>query len=469
MESIDRNSAQKGSQGRKSSGEIGGGEIGGRGALDFIPEPLLTEQLLVSLWQKRAARQQRFKTNGGRQVRVLYPGRPSSSAGPDFRDAVFHLEGLGLVRGAVEIHRRQRDWDSHGHGADPGYNGVVLHVAQEVDGGDTRLESGQRVPVISLASLLDSAGTPSADDPADPVSGEDLSLWALLKEKGFPPPGSGEEMADMLDRAGDARFRQKSARYLAFLREQDPDQMFPEQTLYEGLCEALGYRHNRQTFLRLAQRSPCRALVQAAAALPQETRAGDLETWLLQLSGLAESPTIKLPRVGLGPPLHRREWHCFRVRPANHPWRRVAGAAVLLARFLESGLVAGLQQAAESGIPSRLTSALVVGKSDAGGRSLIGPGRARDLAVNVVLPFFHSLETHARAVVLVEGDREEDREGDLGQRYFQIYRRFGLLQDNVLLGEMRDRLLDPAGAGMIDSARRQQGLLHLHHLLCGGG
>ncbi len=166
MESIDRTSpqaseqtseqtgAQAGSRAGKSSGEIGAGDIGGGATRDFIPE-----QLLANLWQKRAARQQRFKTNGGRQVRVLYPGRPSSSAGPDFRDAVFHLEGLGLVRGAVEIHRRQRDWDFHGHGADPNYNGVVLHVALEVDRGDTRLQSGQQVPVVSLASLLDTVGT----------------------------------------------------------------------------------------------------------------------------------------------------------------------------------------------------------------------------------------------------------------------------------------------------------------------
>jgi hypothetical protein len=241
----------------RSSGEIGAGEIGGAATRDLIPE-----QLLASLWQKRAARQQRFKTNGGRQVRVLYPGRPSSSAGPDFRDAVFHLEGLGLVRGAVEIHRRQRDWDSHGHGADPNYNGVVLHVALEVDGGDTRLQSGRQVPVISLASLLDSAG--GSNGPwADPGPGEGFSLWDLLKEGGYPRPRTAPEMADLLDRAGDARFRQKSARYQALLREQDPD-----QTLYEGICEALGYRHNQQPFLKLAQRSPCRALVQAAGALP---------------------------------------------------------------------------------------------------------------------------------------------------------------------------------------------------------
>ncbi len=91
MESIDRTSpqtseqtseqtgAQAGSRDRKSPGEIGAGEIGGRASRDVIPE-----QLLASLWQKRAARQQRFKTNSGRQVRVLYPGRPSNSAGPDF-------------------------------------------------------------------------------------------------------------------------------------------------------------------------------------------------------------------------------------------------------------------------------------------------------------------------------------------------------------------------------------------------
>ncbi len=127
--------------------------------------------------------------------------------------------------------------------------------------------------------------------------------------------------------------------------------------------------------------------------------------------------------------------------------------------------MAGLQQAAESGIPSRLTSALVVGKVDAGGRSLIGPGRARDIAVNVVLPFFHALETPALAGLRGEGDPDSDP----GQRYSDSYRRFGLLQDNELLREMRDRLFDPAWSLAIDSARRQQWLLHLHHLLRGGG
>ena len=75
MESIDRTSAQiskqtgaqAGSQTGKSSEEIGAGDIGGGATRDLIPDQLLPEQLLASLWQKRAARQQRFKTNGGRE------------------------------------------------------------------------------------------------------------------------------------------------------------------------------------------------------------------------------------------------------------------------------------------------------------------------------------------------------------------------------------------------------------------
>ena len=41
----------------------------------------IPERLLAQLWQKRAARQRHFKTQGGRRVQVLYPGRSSSSAG----------------------------------------------------------------------------------------------------------------------------------------------------------------------------------------------------------------------------------------------------------------------------------------------------------------------------------------------------------------------------------------------------
>ena len=66
--------------------------------------PTIPERLLWKLWKRRAARQDEFRTSAGTRVRVLYPGRAGTAAGPDFRDALLDVEGVGLVRGDVEIH-----------------------------------------------------------------------------------------------------------------------------------------------------------------------------------------------------------------------------------------------------------------------------------------------------------------------------------------------------------------------------
>jgi hypothetical protein len=402
--------------------------------------------VLAGLWRKRAARQAWFRTGGGARVRVIYPGRAGRSAGPDFRDAILEVEGLGLVQGDVEIHLRQRDWDSHGHGKDPNYNGVVLHAALEVDSAVTTLRSGRQAPVVSLAALLEDGDRWDAR-PA-------LSLWTILDRQGYPRPGSPWALGGLLDRAGDHRFLLKSACFQRFLKEQGPD-----QTLYEGILEGLGYRHNEQPFLKLGARVPYAALQRAARLAPGENRALALESWLMRLSGLSPSagpPGPPLPRTGFGAPLPAGEWHCFRVRPSNHPRRRISGAARLLDRFIEEGLVAGLCRVAGAGSPRELTLALEVGGDTGGEKAWIGRSRARDLAVNVVLPFLHGLAGRRAG-------------GPSPQDCLALYRRFGKLQDNELTREMADQLVDTAWGGVLTTARRQQGLLHFHSLLSGAG
>ena len=423
----------------------------------------LPEKALARLWQKRAARQREFRTSGGRRVRVLYPGRPGTAAGPDFRDALLEVEGLGLVQGDVELHVRQQDWYNHGHDDDPNYSGVVLHAALEIDTRanprPTNLHSGHQAPTISLASLLEE-DAPAAAPCESESAGEESGLWALLERKGWHRPVDAEGMGRLLDAAGDARFRAKAAVFAALNSEQPPS-----QTLYEGLMEGLGYRANRQPFLKLAQAAPWRLLASEALSRPAAQRVAVIESRLLQLSGLAEADNVEGsgPRrpPGYGRPMLSEEWHTFRVRPANHPRRRIAGAARLLARFTdidggngeppEDCLVRGVCTVMAGAVPAKLTAALTV-KSEAGkGAALVGVDRARDLAVNVALPFCHALS----------GGGESNTDA------LALYKKFPKLQANEITREMAEQLLPTEWVGLVNTARRQQGLIHLHRQLAG--
>ena len=400
----------------------------------------LPERLLWKLWKRRAARQSEFRTGAGTRMRVLYPGRPGTSAGPDFRDALLEVEGVGLVRGDVEIHRRQQDWDAHGHGGDPNYSGVVFHAVLDAHDDETPLHSGASAPVVSLSDLLAETGDPAEDDSGDCSAAQEL--WQLLALRGYLRPGSADEAAALLDRAGDERFRRKAALLGRIAAEQGP-----EQTLYEALLEGLGYRNNQQPFVRLAHAAPIMALHRAIQPVLLEQRPMVLRHWLLTVAGLNGGAPGRLP-PGLGPPMDRKEWRLFRVRPSNHPSARVAGAAELLARHLDRGLAAGLAEAARS--PKQLVAALSVEGRD-GGAAPIGNGRARDLAVNAVLPLLHGLA------------------GGDDSPHLETYRRFPRLQGNEVVREMTEQLLLEEWRPAVNSARRQQGLLRLAALLRGGG
>ena len=370
------------------------------------PDLDIPERLLSQLWQRRAAKQATFRSPDGLRVRVLYSGH---TAGPDFRDALLEVEGVGLVQGDVEIHVRQRDWKSHGHGDDPRYNGVVLHAALDVQSSSTQLQSGQNAPVISLAALM---GDDEAEDDGQVQGG---SLWEILSALGYPRPSSAAEMGELLDRAGDQRFPGKSRGFQTFLAEQDPDQI-----LYEGLMEGLGYRQNQHAFLMLAQRAGYADLRRAAARIPVWEQVSAIEAWLVALSGLGSeggSGDSQSAGTGFGPAMEPQAWHCFRVRPANHPLRLIFGAAGLVSRFLEAGLVEGLRAAAATGKPALLTSALAVPSSTGSGPAFVGLSRARDLAVNVVLPFLHALAE-------IRQDSQET------EAHLETYVGFGKLQDN---------------------------------------
>ncbi|MEE9201650.1 MAG: hypothetical protein V3U31_00460 [Dehalococcoidia bacterium] len=225
-----------------------------------------------------------------------------------------------------------------------------------------------------------------------------------------------------LERWGEERFAARAAEFAHRLAHAGAGQV-----LYQGVAEALGYSANREGFRELARRLPL------AGALP---RAGEGP------GGVCS----RLSAAARGIP-----WRCDGVRPVNHPARRLLALGHLLFCFGSVGWVEGLEAlvcGAES--PKDIAAGLVV----PGRPALLGAARAGEIAVNVLLPFFYAW-----------GQRQGDAR--LPARALSLYRRYPPLAASGLTRHMVGLL--GMERGVAGSARRQQGLIHLHHTYCRHG
>ena len=390
--------------------------------------PLIPERLLARLWQNHAQRRS-LSTADGRRVRVLYPGRRNGGPGPDFRDAMIQVDGAPPQRGDVEVHLTDSGWREHGHHEDPNYNNVMLHVVMtRKSKGATERQDGRKVPVTSL-----SAEDGEAEAPLElPL----LRKWRSLEKV---------DLVLAIEEASEKRFRKRSNAYLERLLEEDADEL-----LYRGIMESLGYSRNRGAFLKLASLATWRRLCQLSEGLSGVQRASEVRRILAVTAGLEAGE--RTARIALrGENMDRGEWRFAGVRPGNQPLPRIEGAAVLAARFLDTGLVRGLRPAVTEDGMGPLVRALTASR---GGRTLIGKSRALDIAVNHVLPFFHAWG------VLV-GD------GSLGENALRLYWRAPRLADNEMTREMASLL--EVEVRLLKGAMAQQGLIQMYREMLSDG
>lgn len=87
----------------------------------------LSERVLQKIWLKGDFDQGVLRTESGKRLRVLDPGRWNLLEGPDFLEARLELDGTQLV-GDVEVHFHEADWHLHDHGSNPNFADVCLHV-----------------------------------------------------------------------------------------------------------------------------------------------------------------------------------------------------------------------------------------------------------------------------------------------------------------------------------------------------
>jgi hypothetical protein len=370
---------------------------------------------------------------GGEEITVIYPGRINDGRGGDFCDAVIGVAGR-TVTGDVELHVRSGDWRGHGHDRDPSYNRVVLHVVYARSAGVVaRREDGRELPELDLEHNIG-----LADDRGN--NREYVGSLGGVRQCAKETQGKTKAaLMAAIERAGDERFSDKTGRFGVGLEGGEAGQV-----LYEGIMTALGYSKNKAAFLELARRVPVAAL----GALMR----GD------EADGECGTRIESLLREGMGV----AHWEWFRARPSNSPESRMAAMSSLLVRYrregLLSGMVAAVRKAAAERDPRCLESALLStpGTSEGAGRAAgkvwaLGRERAADICVNVLLPF---------VCALGQGRREPGLRVD-AVRLYQCWPRSG---SNCVERHMMAQM--GLSRRMVDSARRQQGLMEIYATRC---
>jgi len=345
------------------------------------PRDPLSEADLSLVWQGQRFPPEALTTADGRAVEVVNPGRHGGGSGPDFLDAVVRLDGVER-RGDVELHVRASSFRGHGHDRDAAYANLALHVVYEADELETRLQNGALAPVAAFAPWL--AGR-----------AQELESWLQAPEiwqepcRGVTTELGEDAVRAALAVAGQGRFETRVRRM-----EQEIVALGAEEALWRALLDTLGVGGDREGFRRLAAAFP--------ASLAEGVR--DLEASLAYVAGLGPAPQgedVALPSP-LQPPLRSFG------RPANRPGLRLAGLVALVRRAIrQSGVSASepLAVMAMASVADRAGNPGTIEPLNQSSRNRgfkgsvgqlvaawsappqIGPGRARELLVNAVLPF----------------------------------------------------------------------------------
>lgn len=424
------------------------------------------ERLLQAIWHHQRVRRDDLKLADGRPLRVLHPGFWNHAGGPDFCRAVLQFAGEPPFVADVEIDLVAQGWRAHGHDSNPTFRDVRLHIIWDGKPND-------ELPTLVLKPALDA-----------PLP--ELALWLNSETAKRYPENllglcasplrdlSDGQMEQLLNEAALIRLQRKACDLQARAR-----QVGWEQSLWEGLLRALGYKQNIWPMQRIGElrerimkdgasgRIACQArLLGVAGLLPADLShsrgSGDgylRKIWDCWWRERDEFSDCALPQS---------LWRFHGLRPANHPQRRLALAAQW---WREGTLVGRLEKWFNVGREKRelLPSLLLALQTPAdefwswhwtfrsermsAAQPLLGPTRVTDLAINVVLPW---LWVRAR----------EGQNATLQARAEQYYFLWPAAEDNAVLRLARGRLLGGRSAVKLHSAATQQGLLQVVRDFC---
>jgi hypothetical protein len=310
------------------------------------------ERLVRCIWYDQFLDKTRLRTSDDRRIDIYSQGEWNSGPGPDFSDALFRIDGEDTIRGDIELHVCADDWRRHGHHKNPAYSDVALHVALWDDGKEPFITNarGEAIPQIILADCL-------TEDLASLASRIDMENYPFCSEERVglckqEIDKAPDRLRQLLEMAGRERLFNKTQKLQRELRRRSFD-----ETLYRGLMEGLGYRHNKAPFRKLAEIVPLSAVREIVRESPRLDHPLIMQSLYFGASGLFSNIEVNLwdaethaycetimqtwekYKSVLGPVrLHKKDWTLAGVRPANFPLRRMAGLSFLMGGRFESGI-----------------------------------------------------------------------------------------------------------------------------------
>ncbi len=330
----------------------------------------------------------------GERVEIVQFGVWNHEAGPDFSAAAVRFPdrpGSPVLRGSVELDTSAEDWERHGHGANPAFDGVILHLYLKHGSQQpfTRTSRHEQVAQVQLdLRQLEHRATPAG-----------LPLAKAGRCHAPLRTRDPAQIRTLLSAAAQYRMESKHRRWQRLVAVRGYD-----QALFQSLAITLGYKENKLPFALLAQRLTLKILrAEPQAAMPlllglagflqvgdsgsPETKAylrACWEQWWPQRNALER---LALPAGS---------WKLGGLRPANHPQRRLAALAQLATQW---PAVRGLIEQGGGGFARAVTKFLtglrdpfwdhhytLISSRSERPLALIGTSRATEMLANVFFP-----------------------------------------------------------------------------------
>jgi hypothetical protein len=275
------------------------------------------EKLLQYIWQFQYFNKSELRTAAGELLQIIFPGKINNNQGPDFTNAQIKIDNTTLA-GSIELHLKASQWNEHGHGTDPNYRNVILHVVFEND----LAESG--IPVLELQPR---------------ISNLLLERYStLMNAGGFIPCGiAAAEVKELTwlswkERLLAERLTRKSAIVFKFLEENNTHW---EECFWWMLARNFGIKVNSETFEAVARSISVNILAKHKNQIHQLEALLFGQAGLLAGNFLEEYPKLLqreysfLKKKYKLQPVHNPV-HFLRMRPGNFPTIRLSQLAALI-------------------------------------------------------------------------------------------------------------------------------------------